>query len=283
MGKGADSGKAVGVRATVPPTRSDILHSVDVIEDVAIAYGFNNVPIRLPKTSTVGAPDPINQFTDLLRDEVARAGYVEMLTHGLCSRHDNFGSLRRPEPATPIAVELLNPANEEYQVVRTTLLPGALKTLAHNKRMATRGGVRLFEISDVVLLDAAADVGARNRRRLLATHTGLTAGFEVIHGLLDRVMTCANVAPTESYASDSLREEERRGVIAGAGGKLQYYIKPVDRPTFWKGRCAAVMLVRPGEPELELGAFGIVHPEVLAAYELEFPTSALEMDLEPLM
>jgi len=49
MGKGADSGKAVGVRATVPPTRSDILHSVDVIEDVAIAYGFNNVPIRLPK------------------------------------------------------------------------------------------------------------------------------------------------------------------------------------------------------------------------------------------
>ena len=134
---------------------------------------------RLPQTSTVGAPDPINQFTDLLRDEVARAGYVEMLTHGLCSRHDNFGSLRRPEPATPIAVELLNPANEEYQVVRTTLLPGALKTLAHNKRMATRGGVRLFEISDVVLLDAAADVGARNRRRLLATHTGLTAGFEV--------------------------------------------------------------------------------------------------------
>ena len=105
----------------------------------------------------------------------------------------------------------------------------------------------------------------------------------MIHGLLDRVMTCANVAPTESYASDSLREEERRGVIAGAGGKLQYYIKPVDRPTFWKGRCAAVMLVRPGEPELELGAFGIVHPEVLAAYELEFPTSALEMDLEPLM
>ena len=73
------------VRVTVPPTRSDILHPVDIIEDVAIAYGYNNITLCVPKTLTVGAPLPINQLTDLLRAEVARAGYVEMLTHGLCS------------------------------------------------------------------------------------------------------------------------------------------------------------------------------------------------------
>ena len=54
--------------------------------------------------------------------------------------------------------------------------------------------------ADVVLLDKAVDVGARNERHLLATYTGLTAGFEVIHGLLDRVMTCANVPPTVHIA-----------------------------------------------------------------------------------
>ena len=58
----------------VPPTRSDILHAVDVIEDVAIAYGYNNIVQVIPQTLTVGAPLPINLFTDLLRAEIARAG-----------------------------------------------------------------------------------------------------------------------------------------------------------------------------------------------------------------
>ena len=80
----------------MPPTRSDILHAVDVIEDVAIAYGYNNIKLDIPRTLTVGAPLPINLFTDLLRAEIARAGYVEMLTHGLCSTAENFTHLRRP-------------------------------------------------------------------------------------------------------------------------------------------------------------------------------------------
>lgn len=53
------------VLVTVPPTRSDILHSVDIVEDVAIAYGFNNLmPGHLPKTLSVGGPLPINHFCD---------------------------------------------------------------------------------------------------------------------------------------------------------------------------------------------------------------------------
>ena len=70
------------IRVHVPPTRSDILHAVDVIEDVAIAYGYNNIVQELPRTLTVGAPLPINHFSDLLRAEICQAGYVEMLTHG---------------------------------------------------------------------------------------------------------------------------------------------------------------------------------------------------------
>ena len=116
----------------VPPTRSDILHAVDIIEDVAIAYGFNNIPLTTPATLTVGAQLPMNSFADLLRAEVARAGYMEMLTHGLCSEAENFAHLRRPVGP---AVRLSNPANVEYEVVRTTLLPGALKTLAHNRSL----------------------------------------------------------------------------------------------------------------------------------------------------
>jgi phenylalanyl-tRNA synthetase beta chain len=68
-----------GIEALVPATRSDILHACDVSEDVAIAYGFNNIVETTPRASTVGAALPVNKLTDLLRREVALSGYTEVL------------------------------------------------------------------------------------------------------------------------------------------------------------------------------------------------------------
>ncbi|KAL6972706.1 phenylalanine--tRNA ligase [Sarracenia purpurea var. burkii] len=53
---------------SVPPTRSDILHPCDVAEDVAIAYGYNEIPKRIPASLN---PLPLNQFSDLIRSEVS--------------------------------------------------------------------------------------------------------------------------------------------------------------------------------------------------------------------
>ena len=76
------------LEVTVPPTRSDILHAVDIAEDIGIAYGYNNIVKKVPQTNTVGGEFPLNQLGDLLREEIGRAGYTEVLTHGLCSVHD---------------------------------------------------------------------------------------------------------------------------------------------------------------------------------------------------
>lgn len=92
-----------------------MLHAVDIIEDVAIAYGFNNIPKRVAPTLTVGAPDPINLLTDLLRMEISRAGYTELLTHGMCSAAENFDYLRRKNDGKS-AVVLSNPATIEFEV-----------------------------------------------------------------------------------------------------------------------------------------------------------------------
>ena len=67
-----------GLRVTVPPTRSDVLHACDVMEDVAIAFGFNRIPTRVPPTVTVGRALPLNALSDLLRLEVALAGFTEV-------------------------------------------------------------------------------------------------------------------------------------------------------------------------------------------------------------
>ena len=67
----------------MPPIRHDILHACDVIEDVAVAYGFNNLNWSLPPISTVAGQFPLNKLTDLLRTEVAQAGFTEVLTFSL--------------------------------------------------------------------------------------------------------------------------------------------------------------------------------------------------------
>lgn len=100
--------------------------------------------------------------------------------------------MRNPESSPGSgAVAIGNPQTAEFEVCRTTLLPSALKTLAANKREPLP--MRLFELSDVVLLDSSRDVGAHNERRLVAVHCGKASEFEVIHGLLNRIMEVLNV------------------------------------------------------------------------------------------
>eukprot|EP00617_Octactis_speculum_P025638 CAMPEP_0185769292 /NCGR_PEP_ID=MMETSP1174-20130828/53494_1 /TAXON_ID=35687 /ORGANISM="Dictyocha speculum, Strain CCMP1381" /LENGTH=610 /DNA_ID=CAMNT_0028454291 /DNA_START=69 /DNA_END=1901 /DNA_ORIENTATION=- len=253
------------LRVTIPPTRSDILHEVDIVEDVAIAYGFNKLlPGTMPATLTVGAPLPINHLSDLLRDEVARAGYTEVLTHGLCMRAEVFGFFRRLDDGS--AVSLSNPANREYEVVRTSLLVGLLKTIGANKSMPIKNGIKFFEISDVVLQDPENDVGARNERHLAAVYTGFTDGFEVLHGLLDRVMTLNQVA------------------LGGDSGRT-YRLEASTDPLYLEGRQGKVMLYLAGREPVCVGYVGAIHPEVLAKdkFDLDNPCSALELNIELFM
>ncbi|WIA12159.1 hypothetical protein OEZ85_012231 [Tetradesmus obliquus] len=248
---------------SVPPTRSDILHACDVMEDVAIAYGYNNLSNQIPTTVTQGRELPLNQLTELLRQEVALAGYTEILTWALCSRAENFDAMRCPESAPGSgAVAIGNPQTAEFEVCRTTLLPSALKTIAANKREPLP--LRLFELSDVVLLDAERDVGARNERRLVAVHCGKASEFEVIHGLLDRVMQVLNVP----------REGSNPELEAKLGGGYSW--APSEHASFFPGRQATISAC--GQ---QVGTIGIVHPEVLAAFDIEHPVSALELNIQP--
>lgn len=100
----------------------------------------------------------------------------------LCSHDENYKFLKREDDAK--AVVLSNPKTVEYQVVRTTLLPGLLKTLKENKAMGLPVGV--FEVSDVALQDHTIERKARNERRWAGVWINKTAGFEIVHGLLDR-------------------------------------------------------------------------------------------------
>lgn len=179
------------IEVAIPPTRHDVIHACDIYEDVAIAYGYNNIRKSLPSFMHIAKQYPLNKLTEQLREQVAQAGFTEALTFTLCSRDDVARKLNRSIDEMP-AVHISNPKTLEFQVVRTTLVPGLLKTLAANRKMPLP--LKLFEISDVVVADDDTEVGARNERRLCAVNCNKSAGFEVVHGLLDRVMQLLEVS-----------------------------------------------------------------------------------------
>ncbi|KAH9280848.1 Phenylalanine--tRNA ligase beta subunit [Echinococcus granulosus] len=233
----------------IPPTRQDILHPCDIAEDVAIAYGYDRVEENLPTTFTMVIEQPLNRLTDMIRAEVALCGFTEALTFSLCSRAD-------------ISTNLQKRLEDQPAVVRTTLLPGLLSTLSNNRSLPLP--LKLFEVQDVVLKDPSKDVGCRNNRRVCAVYSNKTSGFEVVHGLLDRLMHVLEVAYEENAKTDG----------------LAYRMKEVDDPTYFRGRCADIILLPSGQ---SIGRLGVVHPNVLRNFDLSLCVSAFEIDIEPFL
>jgi phenylalanyl-tRNA synthetase beta chain len=273
----------------VPPTRSDVLHECDVVEDVAMAFGFNNVPRKLPSTVSAGAQQPINKLSDALRRELAHAGWDESLTLALVSREENFAHMGLADPGD-LAVELANPKTEDFQICRTAIVPGLLKCLAANASASFAAGVRLFEVTDVVLRDAASDTGARNERRVAALYSSTTAGFEVTHGLVDRIMRLLEV-PVKPYAWQVPTVAAGSGAAAPAAvygrGGLRYTVRPLTAataiPTYFPGLGAQVVLQHEGGGESVIGSLGVLHPHVLKAFGLVYPVSVMEFNIQPFL
>lgn len=200
----------------IPPTRADILHQCDIMEDVAIAYGFNKLPRFFPsKSGTVAQPLMINKLSDIVRQEAAMAGWSEVMPLILCSHDENFAHLNRKDDGTK-AVRLANPKTAEYQVVRTSLLPGLLKTIRENKHHSVP--IKIFEVSDVAFKDLALERKSRNERHFAAAWYGKSSGFEVVHGLMDRVMLMLK--------SVFMTSEE--GLEGRTGGDSAYWIDEVQ-------------------------------------------------------
>lgn len=194
------------VSVEIPPTRQDVIHLSDIYEDVAIAYGYNNIEATIPNINTVGGMFPLNKLTELLRVDMAQSGFTEGLTFTLCSRDDVAKKMNKKIEDIP-AVHISNPKTAEFQIARTSLLPGLLKTLAANKKLPLP--LKLFEISDVILKDDEAEVGAKNERRVCAVNCNKHAGFEVVHGLLDRIMQVLKVSwdKNEGYSLKAIDGE----------------------------------------------------------------------------
>jgi phenylalanyl-tRNA synthetase beta chain len=183
---------------------------------------------------------------------MAMCGFTEVLSFILCSLNDNFAMLNREDDRST-AVIIENPRSSENETARTSLMPGILKTIGQNK--AHPKPIKIFEVGDIVLLDDTKDVGATNRRHLAALYCGSTAGYEIIHGLVERIMQVVGRDPRDN--------------------NIPYYLKPSDEPEFLLGTQASI--IYKGK---QIGTSGIVHPEVLNKFDIPDPCSYFELNIQ---
>jgi phenylalanyl-tRNA synthetase beta chain len=193
------------------------------------------------------------------------------------------------------AVRIANPKTLEFQIVRTSLIPGLLKTVRENRSHTLP--LKIFEASDVAVKDLSMERQSRNMKHAAAVWCNKTAGFEMVHGLLDRIMQMLDVP----FIGKEGSTEQCGYYIKECQGSsfLPIWSDPTDDifpslfvfadPAFFPGRVAHIFYRKPtsdGKTKAkirddQIGVLGIIHPTVLTKFEITFPCSALEFTLEP--
>jgi len=233
------------IEVIIPAYRTDILHKVDILEDVAIGYGYNKLIPVLPKISTKGRFIGIEKLSGKIRDLIVGMGFQEVIRPVLSNPIDQ---LKKMNHRYKSIVTLSNPVSAEYTCLRVSLLPGLLKLLSSNKHVDYPQNI--FEIGDVVVLDDKEETRTKNIRKISAVISDSRVGFADMRGVLDNLMKSL---------------------------ELNYELIPNSNPSFIVGRVADIRV----EGKV-LGIIGEVHPKVLENWKLEMPVVVFELEIENL-
>lgn len=231
--------KLSGHTVLIPPYRADILHPVDIFEDIAKAYGFDNIKEVIPEISTIGEEDPLEVFSRKVAYLLAGCGLLEVKNYYLASK-EFFEKTR----ITTDFIEMENALTQEYNVLRSHLLPGMLATLQSNKQYEYPQNI--YELGKVVNLDEKAPERTKEELHLAAMICHPRASFTEIKEVLKAL--CVNLG-------------------------TQFSIEYCDHPAFIPDRCGSIFI------QDQIGIIGELHPEVLIAWELENPVACFELNL----
>ncbi|MDI9645814.1 MAG: phenylalanine--tRNA ligase subunit beta [Archaeoglobales archaeon] len=172
------------IKVMIPPYRADIMHPWDIIEDIAIGYGYEKIKPEYPRTLTVGATHPWNDLRDAVKEIMIGLGFIEVITFTLTNEKVMYEMMRRRGNAWIDYVPLMHPLTIDHTIVRTSILPKLLELLSQNKHHEMPQ--KIFEVGDVV-------VGCKNKLSLAACITHAKANFSEVRSYVQAVMREMNL------------------------------------------------------------------------------------------
>ena len=234
------------VQLEIPYYRTDIMHSVDIVEDIAIAMDINKLKPEWPRIWTVGTLARETDEIESVAEIMIGLGFQEVLTYVLTS--PLVVSNNSPSSEGNL-VELLNPRMTTHTVLRNWLLPSLLEMLSHNTHVDYPQ--RVFEIGASINRGEGQVHLIQETRKIAAVIIHANAGFTEIRSSLD-------------------------ALIKNEGRSFQ--IRDKEDPSFLSGRCGAIISNDGGE----IGTIGEVSPRVIKSWGLNLPAAAFEMELSAL-
>lgn len=230
------------VTVQIPCYRIDIMHQVDLVEDVAIAYGYNNIKPFWRKLPTTGGSRPEQVFLGIARELMVGLGYQEVLTYNMTNPQNLFTKMNAKKQKI---VEFANPKVQTLTCIRNWLLPSLMEFLSCNLHIEYPQ--RIFELGPVTVLDEKAETRTRDEDTLAVAVSHASASFTEMKSTLD-------------------------ALFMNLG--LQWQIKETKHPSFVEGRVGTAII-----DETEVGTLGEIHPKVLENWTLENPVAAFELNM----
>jgi phenylalanyl-tRNA synthetase beta chain len=246
-----------GWQVTAPSSRFDIEREEDLIEEVARIYGYERIPTNIPAGQIALAADPEARLGEMaVRGHLASRGYFEAVTMAFVN-----ADLLRTWHIDAGSVALANPLSADLAVMRTSLLPGLIDALRHN-RDRQQDRVRLFELGR----SFHATDGAPDEVQRLA------------------LVACGSAAVEQwSEPSRALDFYDLKGdldsLLAFAGEPERWSVDATDLPG-WLHPGRAARVLRDGHP---VGFVGALHPQLARALDLGSDVHVAELALEPVL
>jgi phenylalanyl-tRNA synthetase beta chain len=251
------------LQVTVPSFRPDIEREVDLIEEVARLYGYDNIPVTMPVGTVDAKLPPLRQLLQKsLRQSMVTAGFSEAMNYSFVAAESLSKIGISADDSRFTQVKILNPLSEDQAVMRTSLVPSLLDTVSRNLNYRS-SNLRLFELRPVFLSQSDSDQCVEK--------LSLTA---VISGQREPEGWSQGTASVDFY--------DVKGVVEEVLAKVNIYNVSFDplssQPYLHPGKSCQLML-----GGKSLGFIGEVHPEVLNNFAIEQPVYLFELDVDSII
>ncbi len=240
-----DSVDRRSISVKVPCYRFDIMHPIDIVEDIAILYGYNNIKPRWPQLVTFGEINQSDLISDSVREVMIGLGFQEILSFSMSNLKNLFSRMNLEMERV---IEILNPMSERFTCLRSWLIPSLMEFLSSNAHVSYPQ--KIFEVGECTVLDKASMTGVSDVKKLACLSIHSSAGFSEIKAALDSLLLNFGIEYDFKEARHGAFTEGRIGIVSVSGR--------------------------------EIGLVGEINPKVLEEWKLENPTAGFELNLSRL-
>jgi phenylalanyl-tRNA synthetase beta chain len=227
----------------IPAWRADMMHEVDLIEDVAIAFGYDNFKPEIPRISTIGEENPKEIIKRKISEILSGLEMLEVINYHLTNKKDQLTNMENSEKQEKNLIEV-EESKTEYNILRKDLSHYLLKVLSENR--GSEYPQKIFEAGEVFKLENSHIKEEQNLSAAIApgSYTDMKQILEYLFQMLNLKIEFKEASKNPSH--------------------------------FIEGRVAEIIL-----DGRMIGFIGEIHPKILKNWKIRMPVALFEIEIEP--